>query len=90
MERENIQDHGQIWSNVNFTANPKVAADLMSNMCRPEYKHYTKNILRKEGFSYLPHLHRYRSLKSFQKDIEYEAFVNCKTVEDITINYSTA
>jgi hypothetical protein len=62
IERENIQDHGQIWSNVNFTANPKVAADLMSNMCRPEYKHYTKNILRKEGFSYLPHLHRYRSL----------------------------
>jgi hypothetical protein len=90
MEREMPNDFAQIWSNIDLLENPETAANLIANICRPEYKHYTKNIMKKEGLGSHPHFFRYRSLEPFKSDPEYEAFTNCKTVEDVLQNYSTA
>jgi hypothetical protein len=46
--------------------------------------------MKKEGLGSQPHFFRYRSLEPFKTDPEYEAFTNCKTVEDVLQNYSTA
>jgi hypothetical protein len=90
MEREMPNDFAQIWSNIDLLENPEIAANLIANICRPEYKHYTKHIMKKEGLGSQPHFFRYRSLEPFKTDPEYEAFTNCKTVEDVLQNYSTA